>query len=505
LALMGLYVVMALLTAFIVLIFRKLLIILLVILAPLALVAWVTPGLDKYWTLWRTQFTKLLLMFPMIMGLLAAGRIFASITAGDSATMFRPLLGFAHLGPVPVPYVASVTSFADILIIIAAYFGPYFFLPQTYRWGGTAMGAIGKGVSQAVEKGANPAKDYLKWRQGLSPWKQSRAIRRAESERRIKHGYYERMAAPIDDTSLRGVIRGTRGRFTRGRLYGLGANEQIVQRATQHAQGELDKARREEIQQATIQLTQHDLPQYFQGDHDEIRRAIITGRTITVRDAEGNGAIQFNGAEYQQTHPHGLRAALDRGVIHGHWQEIEQLITDVRDHGTAAQRYEIQDFVDSNAQSISPAMTHLIKGLNVAAQSNPDDLVKMRGEEVESILGRLSHEIAAGGPGAVAAQQNLNIFLRNYATAAADTFRRGQLNQRGARAVRAFITGDAPIITDINVHPETGRVRPRTGVTLDPVEAAVAAPYAAAAAGTPLGDWRTAIETAFDTTGAAQS
>ncbi|HET7529226.1 MAG TPA: hypothetical protein VFJ84_03300, partial [Candidatus Saccharimonadales bacterium] len=63
LGLMALYVVMALLTAFIVLIFRKLLIILLVILAPIAFVAWVMPGMDKYWTMWRTQFTKLLLMF----------------------------------------------------------------------------------------------------------------------------------------------------------------------------------------------------------------------------------------------------------------------------------------------------------------------------------------------------------------------------------------------------------------------------------------------------------
>src|SRR5581483_11536672 len=63
LALMALYVVMALLTAFVVLIFRKLLIILLVILAPVALIAWIMPGTEKYWDLWKNNFSKLLLMF----------------------------------------------------------------------------------------------------------------------------------------------------------------------------------------------------------------------------------------------------------------------------------------------------------------------------------------------------------------------------------------------------------------------------------------------------------
>jgi hypothetical protein len=450
LAMMALYVVMALLTAFLVLVFRKMLIILLVILAPLAFIAWVLPGTDRYWKLWKDNFTKLLLMFPMIMGLIAAGKIFASITAGSTALLFSPHLAVTHLGPLPVLYISSVTGFANLLIIIAAYFAPYFLLPQTYKWGGTAMGAIAKGVQKGVEKGAEPAKEYLKWRQGLSPWKQSRAIRRAETERRAHHQYYENLTR--DDT---------RGGINRARLYGVSSanvNRAIVRRATQHAESELDKARREEIQQATIQLTQRDLQQFHPEDHDAIRRAIIRGDEVKVHlssertiDDDGNripATHTFNGSEYESTHPQGLRAALDRGVVHGHWEEIQEHIIRVMKSGNQRDIAEVQDFLQQNAATIGPAMTHLLKGMGVASTSNPEDLVKMRGEEIETILGDLSTRARAGDK--VAATQ-LKTFLRNYATAAGDTFRRGQLNQRGAAAVKAFVDGDSSgVIGEVN-------------------------------------------------------
>src|SRR6185503_19574719 len=213
---------------------------------PLAFIAWVLPGMDRYWKLWKDNFIKMLLMFPMIMALLAAGRIFASITAGNSGVM-EIQFSVAHLGPLPVPYVASVTSFADLIIIIAAFFAPYFLLPQTYKWGGAAMGSIAKGVQKGVERGSKPAKDYLTWRQGISPWKMARAQRRALSEQRVKDKFAERLA----DDGTKGTLKYLRGRTARGRLYGLSsrkANQDIVAKAVRSARAQQAQEATKDVQ-----------------------------------------------------------------------------------------------------------------------------------------------------------------------------------------------------------------------------------------------------------------
>lgn len=64
---------------FLVLLLREMIIIFLVLLAPLAILAWVFPGNDKLWKTWWGLFSKLLIMYPLIMALIAAGRIFAFV------------------------------------------------------------------------------------------------------------------------------------------------------------------------------------------------------------------------------------------------------------------------------------------------------------------------------------------------------------------------------------------------------------------------------------------
>ncbi len=260
LGLMGLYMVLALLTAFIVLILRKLILILLIILAPVAFILWILPGTEKYWKSWQDNFTKLLLMFPIIMGLIAAGRIFAYITScsngncGYKTALATPHLAFAHIGSLPVPYMASFTDFIGLFIIIGAYFGPYFLLPKAFQWGGTAMKLAGKGVQAGVERAGKPAKGYLTWRQGLSPWKQARAARRAEVERRAKLGFVRRLGA-----------EGFRGRYRRARLAGpealipgLRGRDRAIREAVTRA-GEA-RLREEEIKEQTLQLANETDP-----------------------------------------------------------------------------------------------------------------------------------------------------------------------------------------------------------------------------------------------------
>ena len=62
---------------FLFLIARKYLLILLLILGPLGLAFWVLPGNDKAWRFYAKTFMYLLLMYPMIVMVLAAGKIFA--------------------------------------------------------------------------------------------------------------------------------------------------------------------------------------------------------------------------------------------------------------------------------------------------------------------------------------------------------------------------------------------------------------------------------------------
>lgn len=97
--------------ALVTLILRKVLIIGLLILAPLALVAWVLPGTQKYWTSWWNLFIKLLLMFPLIMVLIASGKIAASII-GQQDNAISPL------------------------IALIVYFLPLFLIPATFKFAG---------------------------------------------------------------------------------------------------------------------------------------------------------------------------------------------------------------------------------------------------------------------------------------------------------------------------------------------------------------------------------
>lgn len=106
----------AVLVALATLVIRWLLIIALMVAAPLAIVAWILPGTQKFWQMWWSNFTKLLLMFPIIMGFLAIGIAFASIVA-------------------TVPMNGAIKT----IIILIAYFGPFFLIPRTFKMGGELM------------------------------------------------------------------------------------------------------------------------------------------------------------------------------------------------------------------------------------------------------------------------------------------------------------------------------------------------------------------------------
>lgn len=124
----------SLLVGFITLMFRKILIIMCLIFAPLALLTWILPGTQNYFKLWKDNFTKALLMFPLVVAIVAAGRIFAYI-AGTQNT-------------------GTGSVFLNFTLIMVGFFGPLFILPKTFKWGGSIMSSVG-GTIQSIMKPAS--------------------------------------------------------------------------------------------------------------------------------------------------------------------------------------------------------------------------------------------------------------------------------------------------------------------------------------------------------------
>lgn len=107
-----------LLLAYLILLIRELAIIFLLVIAPIAVLAWIFPGNDKPWKLWRGAFLNLLIMFPLIMGLIAAGRIMASLID------------------------TSQGDFASFFLKLTAYIIPYLFIPATFKLAGGIFATV---------------------------------------------------------------------------------------------------------------------------------------------------------------------------------------------------------------------------------------------------------------------------------------------------------------------------------------------------------------------------
>jgi hypothetical protein len=120
--------------AFITLVARQMFVIVLVLFSPLAILSWIFPNNDKLWKFWWGTFTKLLLMYPMVMALIGAGRIFASVIATTSA-------GGAEGGLI------------NPLLKLTAYVLPYAFIPFTFKAAGGVFGNL-VGMANDRSKGA---------------------------------------------------------------------------------------------------------------------------------------------------------------------------------------------------------------------------------------------------------------------------------------------------------------------------------------------------------------
>ncbi len=142
---------LAVLIAFFVLVLRELTIIMLVLLAPIAIACLVLPNTRKVWQLWQNTLTAMLVVFPIISAMIAAGRVFS---------------------------VTTYTNDGDVInqvIALVAYILPYFLIPFAFRAAGGLMATIA-GLANDRSRGAF---DRLKkFREGEREYKKDRNQRR---------------------------------------------------------------------------------------------------------------------------------------------------------------------------------------------------------------------------------------------------------------------------------------------------------------------------------------
>ncbi len=148
---------LAVIIGFFVLVIRNMVIIICIIMAPIAIVSWITPGSNKVWNLWWDSFSRALLMFPLIMILFASGRILAWTTIQGDANGDAQVIGPESL--------AFIGDGIGLFIIVAAYTIPYFLIPFTLRFAGGLVATLG-GFANDRSKGIFDRNK--KFRQGQS-------------------------------------------------------------------------------------------------------------------------------------------------------------------------------------------------------------------------------------------------------------------------------------------------------------------------------------------------
>lgn len=122
---------LGLLIAFGVLIIRQLVVVFLILIAPFAIACFVLPNTERWWKLWYDTLLKMLMMFPIIMGIIAVGHVFGAVATHNTN---------------------NITSINQIIGVLA-FFLPYFLLPFTFRLAGGAIATIA-GIANDRSRGA---------------------------------------------------------------------------------------------------------------------------------------------------------------------------------------------------------------------------------------------------------------------------------------------------------------------------------------------------------------
>lgn len=178
---------LGLLIAIFTLVLRQAVLLFLVIISPVAIVAWVLPGTERFWKLWWETFSKLLIIYPMILMAIAAGRIFAYVSANSNQNQF---LGF--------------------ILVVLGFFGPLFMIPAMLKLAGSVFATI-SGVVNNRGKGAFDRLRNVRANEAKKNFEKTKAGSRF-SENNMMGRRFNRISAGASVGARGGFGLGRRGR-----------------------------------------------------------------------------------------------------------------------------------------------------------------------------------------------------------------------------------------------------------------------------------------------------
>ena len=236
----------AMFTAFTVIMFRQIALVIMIILSPLAFVAWVLPNTESWFEKWRKFFIGLLLMFPLIMAIFYGATFLSYIIL----ITLDPSKGWADV---------NMTKLMAVFVLTA----PLFSFPLIQKVIGGVLERFGAIVNDRqkgiIDRSRNKAKEV----QGNSRWAGAMAHRKSMRE--------------YNAVMRRGKTPGGINRVIGGKTY--------VDSARRRAAGLEQKEDLDSINDATAQ--QSHLPNQDASDHKRSLVHIASGATDTFFDKDG--------------------------------------------------------------------------------------------------------------------------------------------------------------------------------------------------------------------------
>jgi hypothetical protein len=219
------------LVLFCILVFRKIMILLLVVMSPFAFLAYVLPNTQRYFRQWYTMLTRLILMYPIIMLLFEGGRLFASIAgaAGAAGYLMLPFASINFFGiPLQVNFSAIAQPVVPLFQIAALYGFPIVGAPKAWGWASKGMEFgtnmiknAGSGVNKRFGRGSDIDKARQQNRQNKNLLRQANMQQRMGATRNPlkKAGFAGAGMLAGSRSGVRTMLKGAQGQLERDEAY----------------------------------------------------------------------------------------------------------------------------------------------------------------------------------------------------------------------------------------------------------------------------------------------
>jgi hypothetical protein len=413
---------LAIVTVFLVLTLRQALIILLVIISPLAFVAYLLPNTEGMFKKWRELFQTLLLMFPIIAFLFGASSLASAIVmAGASGT-----------------YKIAVQIMGALIAII-----PLALTPIVMKTAGGVLNRFGgmvnnpnKGPFDRMKKGAEGIRNRQQDRRAIRSMNGGnvfgggqfrRQAKREAVEASLKRERSNQSQQYVASEAMKTVKNPTTGeeetvatRFGRQLAGGMGADTAAIQSALASAQFTIDEAIAKEIKAESVMVRDMGKDQLkgviADGKASDARKAAAMQRLVRVSDpidyeTEINDAINSDSSVLRRATAEALgsdgpgfvkASDVDRiasgamkkenedNIKNG--RETTSLSTIARDN-TAAGVMSAEKIVNETNGSIQYAYDHSEDGPNGGKQRLVN--ASAEAQRNDQLKGKIKHNVAA--------------------------------------------------------------------------------------------------------------